>query len=252
MHIQDDSNPLLFASHRYKLKRAIKKLPNLLFYYPMDETSGTTIFNRAPTSITRDATNVGITIGQPGKVGSAYSFDGVNDRGDIPVGSDFKSSTALSVGVIINVVDNAATKGIYYEDRAGNTTVPRVQLSLDNTEQVRFVIRTAFSDSAEASIVTDNSYSGLKFVIATVDIPSETFILYVNGVSQSFTGSTTMTNNSITVSNTSTNPRIGCTIGGGTIPQQFFNSTMQHLFGVRQVITQAQVTKLTKLSGFSV
>lgn len=62
----------------------IKSLSGLVAYYPMDETSGSTTFNRAPDTVgTLDGTITGATINQTGQVGQAYSFDGTNNQVEV-------------------------------------------------------------------------------------------------------------------------------------------------------------------------
>lgn len=67
-------------SRRYRLIRAIKKIPNLVVYYPMQEVEGTTCRNYAPKN--RGALNGtiagAIALGQPGRVGRCYKYDATN------------------------------------------------------------------------------------------------------------------------------------------------------------------------------
>jgi len=48
----------------------------LVAYYKLDETSGTTAFDSQGS---HNGTNNGAAVNQPGKIGTAYTFDGIND-----------------------------------------------------------------------------------------------------------------------------------------------------------------------------
>lgn len=68
-------------SRRSQLTRAIKRLPGLLAYYPLNEGTGTVAKNYAPATIrTLNGTISNALVGQSGNVGRSYYFDGVGDR----------------------------------------------------------------------------------------------------------------------------------------------------------------------------
>lgn len=71
----------LSPSRSQRLSNYIKHLPNLVAYYPLNETDGSTAYNKAPATLgTLNGSVTGATLGQAGKAGRAYSFDGTNDK----------------------------------------------------------------------------------------------------------------------------------------------------------------------------
>lgn len=64
-------------SNRYRFKRAIKRLPDLVAYWPMDELNASTLRNEAPaTKGSLDGTINGVTPGVATGFGRGFSFGG--------------------------------------------------------------------------------------------------------------------------------------------------------------------------------
>jgi len=93
---------------------------DLISYYKLDETSGTTADDAHGSN---DGTNSGATVNQTGKIGKAYSFDGVNDEIDCGTATDTAmGSSDFSVSFWLNL-DNTTqdnkgiiSRGVYADD----------------------------------------------------------------------------------------------------------------------------------------
>jgi len=66
----------------------------MVSYWQLNETSGTTAYDCYGSN---DGTNNGATINQPGQVGTAYSFDGVNDYVDCGDITELNSASAFTI-----------------------------------------------------------------------------------------------------------------------------------------------------------
>jgi len=75
---------------------------NLLAYYKLDETSSTTVYDSFGLN---HGTNSGATINQSGKLGTAYSFDGINNEINIPHSSDFDVGNSWTISLWANAND---------------------------------------------------------------------------------------------------------------------------------------------------
>src|SRR3989344_733062 len=81
--------PVLFA----KSAQAVSPT-DLVGWWKLDETTGTTVYDSA-TSL-HNGTNYGALVGEPGKIGTSYRFDGVDDYIEIPE-TDFDITGPLTV-----------------------------------------------------------------------------------------------------------------------------------------------------------
>jgi hypothetical protein len=105
---------------------------NLVAYYKLDETSGTTAYDALGNY---NGTNNGATVNQSGKIGKAYSFDGTNDYvqiGDADLfdinNNNFSinlwinpSSWTGTMGIVSKSVDIGSSKGwVLYRDSVSN------------------------------------------------------------------------------------------------------------------------------------
>lgn len=149
---------LLVATIGIPLATATHELPVPVAWWKLDETEGTTAEDSAGTNDgTLCGDNPGCTppggptVNQPGKVGTAYTFDGVNDRVSVPDADALEQPNfSISAWVVLNdfappshisarILDktNAATDGYYLLVRT------------EDTHKIRFGIAGAFSDSTD-------------------------------------------------------------------------------------------------------
>ena len=91
--------------------RYIQKLPNLALYLPMIDPQGSTARNYAPaTKGSFNGAVTGATIGQAGKVGRSYSYDGSGDYITITHGTAINvgaSATNWAVGIMFKSTTKA-------------------------------------------------------------------------------------------------------------------------------------------------
>jgi hypothetical protein len=91
-------------SRRYRLQRAIKKLANLVAYYPLNEVEGSVATNYAPATLgTLNAIINSATLGQTGKVGRAYIFDGMDNSVSLTAFTAL-SVSAFTIGLLLQRV----------------------------------------------------------------------------------------------------------------------------------------------------
>jgi hypothetical protein len=81
-------------------------IDNLVSYYKLDETSGTTVEDAYGSN---DGTNDGATVNVAGKINTAYDFDGDNDYVDTNVEPVISSGgDDFSVSMWFKTTDNTA------------------------------------------------------------------------------------------------------------------------------------------------
>jgi len=101
-------------SNRYRLKRAIKKLPGLVGYWPLNEVEGSTARNYAPANLgSLDGVITGATLGQAGKMGRAYSLDGTNDEITISDNDLLEGMANVTIMFMLNVDDTSVYRKIF-------------------------------------------------------------------------------------------------------------------------------------------
>lgn len=240
---------LLYPPDKYtQLYNYIRSL-NPVAYYPLNEERGALALNHAPATLgTLNGTITGATIGQAGKVGKAYSFDGLNDVVTLPNGASSKNQSLVSLGAIVKVTDNAAIKTIIWEARTSSAVV-RLGLDLTADEKLRLAIRV--SDSiASAQVLTSNSAlpAGYHFIGITLDVPNKAGLLYVDGASVAFTGNL----NGFDASAFNNSDPFQLISIGRSATVEWFNDQIQHLFKVHgRLITAAEWLRLARIAGLA-
>ncbi|MDQ3008820.1 MAG: hypothetical protein M3Q81_04465 [bacterium] len=228
----------------------IRSLSNLAVYYPMDEISGTTVFNRAPTTEgTLDATNSGATINQPMQVGKGYSFDS-NDFLTTPVGVSLKNEGLISFGAVVRVPVISVGDKIIYQEPINTTSSSRVTFAFStNTAKLTVFVRAGDSATNSTWTISTALSPGTDYIIGiTLDIANKVAVFYVNGAVVSSTGSFANFN-AATITNS--NPNSGPFIGKNAAANAFYNSLMQHLYIVKgRLMTEAEHLKLAQLGSF--
>jgi len=92
----------------------------MVSYWKLDENIGTTAYDYLGTY---DGTNNGATINQPGQVGTAYSFDGVDDYVDMGDIGELNSVSTFTIVGWINHTDNTATDRVFDKIKDGNNDI---------------------------------------------------------------------------------------------------------------------------------
>lgn len=238
-------------SRRYRLQRAIKRLPGLIVYYPLNEIEGTITRNHAPaTKGSNNGTISGATIGQPGKVGKAYSFDGVNDIVNLTNGNSIKGLTAFTIGAIISVTDSANPKQIYHE-LVSDGVFSRLGFFLDASEKLNLSVRSGLAASTNYLVASSSGLSaGYHFVSARVDVVNNFMRIYDKGTE---VGANTSVSFGGSINNN--NPFLPPTLGARTSAStptytDFFNDKIQHLFITSSLISVSQLQELAHIAGF--
>jgi len=232
------------------LQTYIKSLSGLVAYYPLNETSGTVATNRAPTTLgTLDGTTSGATVGVAGKVGRAYSFDGVNDRIDLQNGNTVKNLAACSIGALVNVKAGIVDRRIYQELVNDSGDSSRLSLRLLSTEKFDLVARTGAAADTARIVVTPDAYAdGWYSVVATVDIEDDAMKIFVNGVDTAATGDSTFAGTAFADTDPNQVPLIGCGYTGAGTYSNFFDSLLQHKFVVNRLMTATEILKLARIA----
>jgi hypothetical protein len=148
----------------------------LIVHYPFDETSGTTAADSATTDGTQNGTlQGGVTTGAPGKINTAFSFDGTDDyvsTADI----DLTAKTIAAwvyIGSGTNKFHNIVSKRVAFADNPGS-------LDLDFTSG-NFRVVYGWNQAAHrtgVNTIPENSWTH----IAVTHLPGTSApIFYING-----------------------------------------------------------------------
>lgn len=238
----------LSPSRSKRLSNYIKHLPNLVAYYPLNETDGSTAYNKAPATLgTLNGSITSATIGQNGKVGKAYSFNGTSSVITLPNGVSVRNQSLVSIGAIVKVTDSAVTKSIIWEAVNSGTTT-RLGIDLFTDEKLRLAARS--TDSIGGQVITTSSAlsAGYHFIGVTVDVPNKAGLIYVDGVSVSTTGSFSGFDGSVF---TNSDPSQLVSVGRSA-SAEWFNDQIQHLFKVHgRLVTATEWLKLARIAGLA-
>lgn len=228
---------ILSVSRARRLSHYIKHLPGLQAYYPLNETSGTKAYNRAPaTQGTLNGTITGATVGQPGKAGKAYSFDGNDD--DIAFTGLNPSAGSFSLGMLFKRNGNQDA-GDRLFDQMDSGPTNGFNLGFTDATSFNFSIRNVTTDvvAINSGALTDLTW---YFIVATYQQNSAK--LFINGWQVGVTDTT------CTMTAASATPKIGRRAGQVI---NDLNGSVQHAFYCNQVITPTQILKLAQLAGLA-
>lgn len=221
-----------------RLKQYITGLSGLVAYWPLWEGDGAVAVNHAPDNLrTLNGTITGATLGQAGKVGRAYSFDGVSDFLTLPVTIP---TTTLSVGFIYRRTgtEDASDRVLNWTDGGPSGGFDISHQGVD-PDKVQIIIRNGGTSTADISTnaLTLNEW---YFIVFTYQVNE--FKFFSNGsqlgvTDTSVTMSTpTQTLTAMRRSDSSTN---------------FTKGDMQHLFVVDGVLTAEQIKKMAQKAGLA-
>ena len=226
-------------SRRLALQQAILKLPNLVAYYPLNETEGTVARNYARTNRgSLNGTISGATLNQSGKVGRAYSFDGVNDKITISDDNVLDLTNTFTFHALINptslgpsnggrILSKENGDGLAYDFLMGPTNGFRV-----------FLNNTLYNSTT--SIIVIGTW---QQIVATFDkdAASNQIKFYSNGATAGVATRTTA------ITGNSGNLRIGDNAAGTRV----FDGLMQHVFMSSGVLSQEKILKLAQIANLA-
>lgn len=218
------------------LQSYIKSIPALVAYYPLDESTGTTAFNRAPaTSGTLDGVNSNAVVGQAGQSGLAYDFEATSSSHITVPDNASLNSDPFSIFALFNAEsltgndfeDNLINKegaNSGYALRIGGGTVNFMVGSGSGTPQAK---------DPDVSISTGTWYWAFGVYDGT-DIK-----VYLNDELKATTESATYSTNSNDFS-----------IGYYEVEDaRFFDGLMQHVGYVADELSIEQMDRMIELSG---
>jgi hypothetical protein len=223
------SNPssISYVATNANYTQTISNESNVLYYWPMSESSGTSL----AATIGSTAINVtGATVGSSGRVGNAVSFDGVNDYGVTASSLNLSSYSKLAVEMLIYIPSYGTTSGKKVWELgtsiAGSTGA--FSLATDGgTDGATAATNVALLGNTGYSIglYTRPTIGSWHHVVTVYDKTASTneVSLYVDGVLQTVTSRPFNTNNTNSFANLQLYlmSRAGASL--------FNNAKMQHL-----------------------
>lgn len=221
---------------RYRLQRTIRKIPNLLAYFPINEIEGTTIRNYAPGNLGNlSGTSTAVTVGSGGKQGRAGSFNGTTSKithsvlttaiRNVSIGCFYKSTDITQTRQPIISNGNGAGGGMGYAlVLSGNSTTDGSMYLLNhNAAWVSLGYKT-----------TDNNW---HCIVLTID-GSDNTLVYSDGALR-FTGG----NASLGI------PATNSYIGTDNSANAFLKGAAQHAFVVSRALTAQEILKIARIGG---
>ncbi len=170
----------LSAAEVTQLAAEVPPDPNLLAWWKLDETWGSTVFDSAGQS---DGVTYGGPLWQPtgGQIGGALQFDGVNDYAQLPIGSLIHSLTDSTFATWVNWSGSGGDWQRVFD--FGSTASVNMFFTPCNSQtgSMRFAITNA-GESAQDRVTTAQALgTGWHHVAVTIDAARQTYLLYVDG-----------------------------------------------------------------------
>lgn len=241
-------------TERYKFIRAVKKLPGLLGYYPMNELSGTVCRNIAPANknTKNGVINGSMSLGNAipkGRVGRGCRGDGTTAYVDqMGIALYNNGTNKFSVGFIVYNSSWTSTNSmrLYSEGRLSSITPEYIlgQGGVGSERKLNLLIRTDGSTtSLNGNTSSDVLVDGTPQLIILSD-NNGTVKCYVNGTEVAGTNFN-YSRGGLTLD------RIGFMAMVRNTTTNFFNGYMQHAFLTNTALTAAQALKLAQVAGFA-
>ena len=225
-------------------------------YYPLNECNGEVAYNRAPaTKGTLNGTITGATLKQDGKVGKACSFDGVDDFITIADNSSLDFGTGdFSIIAMIKPTDSGTVQTIACKiDTGHNTASISGAVGWDllvRTDQAGNYVSLRLNDSTGSLSCTPSSGGDVTngawhIVVVTLDRDSAT--------------GANIWKDGIKIKTSDFSARQGTLSNNGPMnlgarrdtTTDFFVGSKQHLALINRVLTDQEITKLTKIAGLA-
>lgn len=165
-----------------RLKSYIKKLDGLVAYYPLLEESGTIAVNHAPDTFgTLNGTVTGATQGVQGKVGKAYSFDGINDTVDVNDSANLRITGDLTLLLFVNLDDYTNYSSLI--NKFTNDNNCEYHWRVQQTSGVMYLQQGSGAGQLNYTSGVEVGTGSYKVISVTKD--SSNVIFYNNGVGES-------------------------------------------------------------------
>jgi len=204
----------------------------LVSYYSMEETSGSTMYDKVGAN---NGTISGATINQTGKVGKCYSFDGVNDRVQTSSSHGVTTSRSYNGWFRLNALPSSGGWMFIYTDNKSESGLAVRNVS-GNYEFVAY--HTNSGNSATLAVKQLTISTGTWYNISYTWNGSKV-MLYVNGSFESENTSATSTK-----TNGSDISRLGSWIGDN----HWMNGLIDEVGIWNRALSATEVTKLYNYS----
>ncbi len=226
----------LIGGESVSLSSYILSLSGLVAYYPLNESTGNAINNAPATIGTNDGVVSGATQNQSGFRGSAYSFDGSNDRITVTDSDTLDTPNGISIGFLLFANNPSGSNGIMQK---GSNVVTAGHWDIPFNPGINFRFANANHLFGGYNIPTQT----WEHYMITYDPTGGTgnVKLYVNGVKK-----TDVTDASGLPATTQD------LIIGESVNQTFdLNGKLQHITLFNRAITQAEALRIAQLFGLS-
>lgn len=235
-----------FDSKRTRFMSAIKRLPGLIAYYPMNEISGSSV-NYSPTNLN---TNNGVVSNgsylQSGLLGKAYSFNGTSTKVTLNE-IEFTATTKISIVALIKPTNITGFQTVLNK-RTGTTVTFSFRYGLTSGDGKVGWLWSAggsnqgYSAAAVPPVITAGVWQlvGVTFDWATPDSCN----YYINGAK-------TVTARDSGIGTVSDDANVPLVIGSRNDDQFFFSGVMQHVAIFNSVLSDGQMYKLAQIAGFA-
>lgn len=239
---------LLRSSRRYRLMRAIKKIPGLVAYYPLSEVEGVTTINYAPANLgSLNGSIVNGLLANGGKNGRAFQFDGGNNRTvtilDNALFNLGNTNSNYTLVVCFKTNLRSANQIMFNKWSSGAGKYPwEMRITSSANGKMTFLIFDSSNNPSSSSniAVDDNNW---HMGVGVRDTIQDKLFCYIDGVLQT-TGTVVDTTTS-TVANSN-----NMQIGSRTPSSLFFTGLLQHLLVINGVLDANQLRLLAHKAGF--
>ena len=236
-------DPILFdevpKSRRNKqiqlLKNYIRGLNGLVAYYPLDEPSGSTAFNRAPTTLgTFDFTTTGASVNQSGQLGRAYSFDGIND--ELTRGLVTNRTSSTSTVIVMKSDDYTQNRQGIWSHGISTQGYALILSGNATTDGSLMVLHHGIAWHDTNYNLADNNWHIIVFTLTAAAVGT----IYIDG-----TQIWTATTPPLSLGTPQTTSFIGSDDTG------FFKGKLQHFAIINNTLSSDQALRLAQLAGLA-
>lgn len=233
---------LLRSSKRYRLMRFIKKIPNLVSYYPQNEVEGIICRNYAPANSgsLNGTISGGVTLSAVGsRIGRCYTFNGTDGQIDLGTSALMAFATSDFTFGTICFLKNSTTVKMPIATRSGIND--GYEIRINDSVAGRCVINVDGSGSGAASGGNFNTtVDTFHFLAGVVNRTTATVRTFGDGL---FRGSSSISSiGNITNSQNPFLAKRGVT---------FFDERSQHSFIVARALSETELARLSHLAGFN-